>query len=368
MKILILTCNTGQGHNSTAASIIERFKRDNVECVREDALAFLSPKMSEFISSWHVRLYRYAPALFDAGYEFAEKHPSTFADDSVAYNFFCLGVKKLGKYIEDNEIDGVICVHLFCAIMINELCKDKNVKLKTAFVSTDYTCYPGVSECALDAYFIPHADLTGEYIAGGVPEDKIIPSGIPVKDIFFSKIDKKQAKRELGLPEDCRHILMMCGSMGCGPMEDVSAKIKELMPENTYMTVVCGTNEKLKKKIDKIASDRVRVVGFVDNVSLLMDATDLYVTKPGGLSVTEAAQKRLPLAFIDAVLGCEAPNRYFFLTHGMAIASNDPKRLPQVCVKRLINDEALTAQSERMAKEFTENPTDIICGFFTGNK
>ena len=88
MKVLILTCNTGQGHNSTAKSIAEKCAQRGIDCVIEDALAFLSPKMSDFISSWHVRIYRYVPVLFNQGYEFAEKHPAVFADDSVAYNFF----------------------------------------------------------------------------------------------------------------------------------------------------------------------------------------------------------------------------------------------------------------------------------------
>ncbi|MBR2861268.1 MAG: polysaccharide biosynthesis protein [Clostridia bacterium] len=364
MKILLLTCNTGQGHNSTANSIAEKFSQHGVECVTEDALAFLSPKMSDFIASWHVRIYRYAPVLFGFGYEFAEKHPSTFADDSVAYNFFSLGVKKLEKYVLDENITAIICVHMFPALMVNELVKNKELKVKTAFVATDYTCSPGVGESNLDVYFIPHKNLVGEFVACGIPEENIIPSGIPVKDMFYSFEEKREAKKQVGVPENARHILMMCGSMGCGPMETVGEAIKEIMPEDAYMTIVCGTNKKLKKKVDKLESERVRVLGFTDKVSLLMDSADLYVTKPGGLSITEASYKRLPLAFIDAVSGCESYNRYFFITQGMALASNDPKRLPALCVKRLYDEEKLSRQREIMQKEFNRNPAEIICEYF----
>ena len=364
MKVLILTCNTGQGHNSTAKSIAERFNKMNTECVIADALSFLSPQISDFISSWHVRIYRYAPVLFNQGYEFAEKH-SVFADDSVMYNFFCLGVDKLKKYIKENNFDGVINVHVFPGLMINEALKDPGIKLKSAFVATDYTCSPGVADSNLDAYFIPHRNLAGEFIACGVPEEKIIASGIPVKDTYFSSIPKDEAKAQLDIPKDYKHLLMMCGSMGCGPMVDMAEALKAILPSNVILTVVCGTNEKLKKKINKLECGNLRVFGFTDKVPTLMDSADLYLTKPGGLSITEAAHKRLPLAFIDAVSGCESYNRYFFLTRGMALASNDPARLPALVLKRLFDDEKLEIQRRTMEDEFNTDPSGMICGFFT---
>lgn len=364
MKILILTCNTGQGHNSTAKSIKEKFEQYNVECVCADALAFVSKNMSDFIDNMHVTLYRYAPVLFDRGYEFAERHPSVFANDSIAYNFFCLGVDKLNSFVEEGGYTGIICVHVFSALMVTELIKKYPSTLKTAFVATDYTCSPGVSESNLDAYFIPHEDLIGEFIACGVPEEKLIPSGIPVKDVFYHSGDKHLAKRELAIPYDSKHILMMCGSMGCGPMGELTEQLKAIMPENVYLTVVCGTNEKLKKRIDRFSSKNIQVSGYVDNVSTLMDSADLYVTKAGGLSVTEAASKRLPLVFIDAVSGCESYNRYFFLTHSMALASNDLSRLPELIIKRLHDEPALLKQKENMRNQFYKNPSEIICSYF----
>ncbi|MBE7092674.1 MAG: polysaccharide biosynthesis protein [Clostridiales bacterium] len=364
MKILILTCNTGQGHNSTADSIKEKFINEGVACEIADALSFVSPKMSDFICNTHAKLYKYAPVIFDLGYELAEKHPSVFANDSVAYNFFCLGVKKLESFVEENKFTGIISVHMFCALMVTELKKNSRLNIKTAFVSTDYTCHPGVQESNMDAYFIPHENLIGEFVACGVPEEKIIASGIPVKRTFYEKGDKSKAKETLGLNSNQPHILMMCGSMGCGPMENMTEKIKEIMPCDAHLTVVCGTNTKLKKKIEKHAAENITVLGYANNVSLLMDSADLYVTKPGGLSTTEAAMKRLPLAFIDAVSGCESYNRYFFLTRGMAIASNDQSKLPELIIKRLINEPALKKQRDIMEKEFSMDPQQVIFDYF----
>ena len=122
MKLLILTCNTGQGHNSTASSISEKFTSNGCECTAADSLAFLSKKMSRFISSWHTRIYRHAPILFDQGYEYAEKHPSVFADESMAYNFFGHGVNKLNRYMEEGGYDGVYACIRFQPSCLRKRC------------------------------------------------------------------------------------------------------------------------------------------------------------------------------------------------------------------------------------------------------
>ena len=137
--------------------------------------------------------------------------------------------------------------------------------------------------------------------------------------------------------------------------------IKKLLHSFDNSEVYCGT---LKKKIEKHATENITVYGFTDKVSALMDSADLYVTKPGGLSITEAARKRLPLAFIDTVSGCEGYNRYFFLARGLAIASNDPEKLPELIVKRLLNEEALNKQRLIMEKEFSIDPQQVIFDYF----
>ena len=78
MKVLILSCNTGEGHNSCAAALAEECRFQNIPCDTEDALRFISPEVSRFISNWHVRIYRHAPGLFRVGYRAAETIPHSF--------------------------------------------------------------------------------------------------------------------------------------------------------------------------------------------------------------------------------------------------------------------------------------------------
>ncbi len=364
MKILVLSCNTGQGHNSAANAIIEHFTLKGDECVPFDALEFLSKKFSEFICSWHIRLYRYAPVIFNTGYDFSERHP-VFAKDTPVYTILSSGVKKLEKFVCAGEFDGIICTHPFASLMVTEMLDRYTHKnLKTANVSTDYTCCPGVSETKLDAYFSPHKALTQEFIDCGVDENKIYPSGIPIKKTFLTRTEKAAAKAKFNILPEQKHVLMMCGSIGCGPMAELVDTLSRRLPKDVVLTVGCGKNEKLKARIDKLNAPNVRAIGYTNEVSLLMDSADLYLTKAGGISTTEACFKGLPMVFIDAVSGCEAHNRRFFEPLGFGFAASEDDSTTDVCMKVLFDSDKLSKTSEKMVKEFNTDPCEMIYNFF----
>ncbi|MEE1329802.1 MAG: hypothetical protein U0K18_01165 [Acutalibacteraceae bacterium] len=81
--MLILSCNTGEGHNSAAKAIKEKFISRNSECDIKDALAFWSPEKSKLISKGHVFIYRKMPTLFGVGYRFEENHPRKTATNHL---------------------------------------------------------------------------------------------------------------------------------------------------------------------------------------------------------------------------------------------------------------------------------------------
>ena len=139
MKVLILSCNTGEGHNSCAAALEEECRNQNIPCDTEDALRFISPEVSRFISNWHVRIYRHAPGLFRVGYRAAEDHPAQFHEGSALYRYLTQGAEKLCGFIAGSGYDTVICTHTFAALMVSEVVKTHLPNLKTCFIATDYT-------------------------------------------------------------------------------------------------------------------------------------------------------------------------------------------------------------------------------------
>lgn len=353
LRLLILSCNTGEGHNSAARALKGCFEAQNISCEIRDALAFWSPEKSKIISKGHVFIYRRMPKLFGVSYRFEENHPPKKGDESLIYDLVIKGCESLYEYLSENRYDAVICTHVFSAMMMTELKKRRKYAVKSYFVATDYTCSPGVNQTALDAYFIPHKKLIPEFLENGIPEAKLVPSGIPVRMDFYKKTDPKEAKAVLSIPQEKKVVLLMCGSMGCGPIKTLAEYLPQQIPSDSLLVVICGNNRRLFKSLTKYPlPDNMRVLGFTSHMPLYMDAADLILTKPGGLSSTEAAVKALPMLFIDAVPGCETRNYEFFIKNGYADMRDSVLGLCDAVCDLLENGEKLKKMSATLETEF----------------
>ena len=360
MRVLILSCNTGEGHNSCSAAIQECFEKRGVHCEVADALRFISRGASRLFSGAHVAMYRHVPGLFRHGYRFLEQHPGVFQQRTPVHRFLTMGTRRLSRFIVEGGFNVVICSHVLSALILTDALRSEPLPVRTAFVATDYTCSPTVADSDLDLYFIPHEALVDEFVSCGVPREKIVPSGLPVRSDFYTRTDKAEAKRLLGLPGDKKNITLMGGSMGCGPIKDIAKELSPLLSEDCILTVVCGTNQKLYKSIEKYELPNVNLVGYTRDVPLLMDSSEFFMTKPGGITSTEGATKHIPMLFLDVVGGCEEKNLSFFKARGWATGTDDPAEFIAECLM-LINDRKRADEMRRRLEEnFSRNPAKII--------
>lgn len=359
MNILILSCKTGQGHNSVANAIAETLEMQGHSWQMIDALSFISNRTAKIMSWGHSFIYCHCPEVFQAGYEVAERYPKTLSEGSVAYWLFARGSRDLNEYCKEQKFDAIICTHVFAALMVTDMKRSYQFSTKSFFVATDYTCYPGVQESEMDAYFIPDDSLISAY------KDKhTITSGIPVYQRFFSETDKAEAKQSLGIRPEQKHILVMCGSMGCGPMEEIAKRIATNMTSECILSIVCGTNQRLYQKLSEAyaGNANVKIHGFVQNVPLMMEGADIYVTKPGGISTSEAMTKGLPMVLVDAVAGCEDYNLRYFCDMGGAVAAKDPERIAELCLKLVSDADRRSTMTEQLQKA-KKNGAQIICDY-----
>ncbi len=369
MRVLVLSCNTGQGHNSAANAVKKTMEDNGVYCEVKDALGFISKASSAIISKGHVFIYRHAPLLFKVGYRSSEKHRGIFKEKSLMHRFFALGAKKMYKYCVDGGFDVIIVSHAFAALMLSVVKKRYPLSARTYFFATDYTCSPSAEQSDLDTYFIPDALLTEEFSGFGIPRNRIVAGGIPVRKEFFNFTDKSAAKQQLDVDEDRVHLLLMCGSMGCGPMKKLAKRLSKQLTHKQCLTIICGTNKRLRKRLTKRfkSNENVRVLGFVDDISLYMDSADLYITKPGGISVSEAAVKGLPMVFINAVAGCEVYNMHYYIQRGCAVTAEGTAALADLCIN-LASDPSSIEQMSASVKALNPiNASEFIYDYIIGD-
>lgn len=367
-NILILSCSTGQGHNSCAQAVQEYFLEQGIACEIQDVLAFISERTSRFISNGHSWMYRHMPGLFRWGYAYSEKHPSIFKETSVVYKMLTAGSERMFNYIAASTFDAIICTHVFSAMILTHMLKSHPLNVPTAFIATDYTCSPSTEASDLQFYFIPDAALADEYAKCGIPRERMFASGIPVRSSFEKHTAKDDAKRLLGIHAEHKHLLIACGSMGCGPIFKTLRSIACFMGPDIEVSVICGTNRCLFNRLKRRFAQKrnIHIVGYTNQMSLYLDSADLYLTKPGGISVTEAAAKKCPMAFVNAVAGCESYNMQFFMNMGAAITAKSPRRLAVESLRALHSDAVISHMKNALLEYSQPNGVQSIFRILNG--
>lgn len=343
MKALILSCNTGGGHNTAAAAILEELQARGIESEVRDTLVFGSAKVSRVVSGSYVHMTTAIPSLFGCLYKAGEfvsgktgvnhHSPVYFANTRYA--------ARLSAYIDENSIDTVICPHLFPAEALTYLRQKYNdARVHTYGVATDYCLSPFWEETYMDGYFVPHPDILELYVKRGVPRKKLWATGIPVSRKFREKLPREEARKRLGLPEQGRLYLIMTGSMGYG---NTLALCSQLLTADVSagVLVLTGNNHRLQEQLSAEFGEDKRVIGvpFTHQVNLYMDACDVLLTKPGGLSSTEAAVKGVPFIHTMPIPGCETLNAAFFSARGLSLSAADIEQAV-ISARALAEDEA----------------------------
>ena len=323
MDALILSCGTGGGHDSAARAILEEMKLRGHKAVMLNPYTLKSGKLADGINNTYIAAARSAPKTFGAVYKLGDLY-RRLPFRSPVY-FINHGMNEvLEEYISENHFDIVITTHLFPAEILTNMKQHGLDVPKTVFVATDYVCIPFTEETECDAYVIPASELKEDFSGRGLPEEKLCPLGIPTSRCFREQGTGEEAKRRLGLDPKKRYILVTGGSMGGGNIEKAIDKLRTHFASwaDTCLIIICGSNKVLYNKLNAQADPQLVLLGRTEDMAGYMRASDLFITKPGGLSSTEAAVCGVPIFHTAAIPGCESHNARFFSQRGMSIAGD----------------------------------------------
>jgi len=330
----------GEGHNSAAKALQEYFVNQGDSCEIVDTLSLISHQASKGAAELYV--FSTKSHLFENVYSignFVSKNSPIKKSPVYFGNMIYCG--KLKRYITSNKFDAVIATHIFPMEALTALQRMGAIHCKTLGVMTDYTCIPFMEETDVDYYTVPHPDLIDECVNRGMKREKLYPFGIPVKQTFYQKGNKLEAKTTIqaryGLHDRLgkRWFLIMSGGMGFGNLSEIVDEIEHQIEANVQLFVICGNNQTLYDALSLrfLNYNNIVLMGFTNEVSLFMDACDVIFTKPGGLSSTESAVKNIPIIHTAPIPGCETKNAHFFANHGMSFYSD----LAEEQVKAAIN-------------------------------
>lgn len=323
MKVLILSCNTGEGHNYAGKALLECIRLHGDEADLLDIMLLGGKRVSRCVGGAYIGVVKHAPRFFHFLYKLGGLISSSKRKSPVYYANALLA-KPLKRYLDEHHYDIIVTPHLFAAETLTYMKHKNMLTQKVVAIETDYTCIPFWEETDCDYYVIPHKELKSEFVRKGLPEKKLKAYGIPVRQAFSDPRVPKAARQFCKIPEDAHVYLIMSGSMGFGKIQLFTAELLRRIQTDEYIIVICGNNKKLYKilKTEFKRFSNVRILGYTEHIAAYMDASDVLFTKPGGLTTTEAAVKGIPIVHTTPIPGCETRNLEFFSTRGLSITSS----------------------------------------------
>ena len=326
MRVLILSVTAGFGHHATAKAVGDMLTSKGADVHTLDVYAYISNLIRATIDKGYLFSSKHMQTLYRLVYQLAENGGAGYftAGPSIINIINALGASKFARVIAGYAPDVILCTHVFAAQMGDELKKRKKLDdIKTIGIVTDYTLHPYWEDVPHVQYIVTASELlTFRCVKRGIPERRILPFGIPVHPKFNQKLSRADAAAQLGIDPQQRTLLLMGGSMGYAAHVKTLEKLTALgFP--LQLLVVCGNNKKQFLQVEQFASRYqgdcvIKPYGFVHNVEVMMSAADCIVSKPGGLTVSEALAKNLPMLLVDPIPGHEERNVEFLVNNGMA--------------------------------------------------
>lgn len=362
MKCLVMSVKAGFGHHSTGQAVMDYLSQNGFECEMLDTFEYINPILGESISNGYLFSTKHFPEIYGKAYASLDKHEESYDKHSLVAILSKMVSKKINEYISEFKPDVVIGTHSYACLLMTYLKEKGQLKCPTFGIVTDFTVHPFWESTNIDYYVTPHSLLNNQMNKKGIPTEKILPFGIPIKNKFTTKLSKTEARDELGI-EDKFTILIMMGSMGFGNITKHLEKIDNLK-EDFQILCICGNNEKTKKQIEKTTwKKNIKAYGFVNNVELFMDAADCIITKPGGLTTSEFLAKKLPAIIMNPIPGQEDRNMEFLVNSGAAIMATPTFPVDESLYEIMNNDWRLELLRKSVEQIGKPNSTRDFCEF-----
>lgn len=331
MQVLIATATAGGGHLAAAAALDDAWRglrpKDAVD--KLDIVKFFSPLHRKIHVDGYVALVERAPELWGLLFEKTDQVKVVRRMNKLKRAFPTRSRLRFENHVREFKPNVVLCTHYIPLELLGHRRRGGSGRRPfVVSVITDFEAHALWMEPCVDLYCVASEHTKARLVARGAPAEAIIATGIPIAGKFSARPDPRAVRKTIGLRDDLPVLLVLSGGFGMGPVAHILNELDKL--EQPFQAlVVTGRNEELRREL--AARDRkhpTHVLGFASNMHELMSAADLVITKPGGLTTSEALAMGKPLFILNPIPGQEAANSDFLLEHGAAAKANRVEDLP----------------------------------------
>lgn len=373
-KILIFYASYGGGHLSAAKSIKQYIEKyyDDVEIQMIDCVKYVNKALDKVTTTAYREMAKKAPWAWEKVYYNSQDgllgKVSTYSNKIMAV--------KIAKLFREFKPDVVISTHPFGSQMTSYLKQKNKTNCILATIMTDFASHEQwlIGNKFVNFFFVSNELMKKSMVDFGIPDSKIHVTGIPISNRFLQSYNKNEICSLFDIDENKKTILFFGGGeYGLG--KDRTVAILDSLADFSDIQVIAiaGKNEKMKQEFERIVKekkkeDTIKVLPFTDKVPELMAISDLVITKPGGLTVSESLASHLPLIVINPIPGQEEENAEFLENSNCAVwlkKNDEPKKVLSDILNNDSKLEDMRNNSIRLAKQ---NSTQDICNIILANE
>lgn len=331
-KIVIFYSSIGQGHISAAQAIQEEIGRqDPAARVRlQDIRAFMHPVWRRIDERLYWFVANHLPESFESLFRSVQARGNHVPSLSLLPNDY--PEEKVLAYLASQAPDAVLATHYGSAQVLGTL-RDRGLLLNVSigWLHTDFFegYFPRISK-RIDRTFLAHAELESRWLTAGVPADKVVTSGMPVRIPAYEPGARQITLTRLGLTPDTPTLLLTGGKEGAGDYPAVVQSVARHCPGRVQIIAACGMNAKQQTLLAALQAHlppqvTLKVLGLLPQRDLVlhMRVVDLLITKAGGMTPAEAFAMGTPTILLDVVSGHERENAAMFVRLGLAELATD---------------------------------------------
>ena len=350
-RVLMISVSAGSGHVRAAQALVEATaKLNQIEVMHIDVMSYVSRGFRGVYSDFYRHLIHHAPSLWAYLYK---KTDSAQQDDISSLlrrsiEQFC--TKKLISKIHQFQPDHIICTHFLPAELLSRELEQARLSCPVWVQVTDFDLHNLWIQPRMRGYFAANQEVAFKMRERGIAAEAVHVTGIPVSSVFLERHDRLDCRTELGLQPQLPVALILNGGARIGTVVEIAQR---LLSNHSALQViaVAGNNTQRLLELQQLAREfpqRLVAIGFSDSIQKLMAASDLVVTKPGGLTSSECLIMGLPMLLVDPIPGQEERNGDYLMEQGAALKAHDIVALDYKIGQCLANPDTLLTMRNRM--------------------
>lgn len=327
-NIILMYISEISGHHSATIAIEKaiRMRSPDTQILNINAFRYTNPISEKVVNQIYTTVIKRTPKLWDMIYDNPEVKKRL---DKIKDFVHKMNTPKFTRLFRTFTPDVVICTQAFPCGMVADYKKTCDPNIKLIAVMTDYVPHSYWIYDTVDFYITPSEEVSQRLVLKGVPPEKVRALGIPFDPKFNVAVDKTKVYHKLGLSPDLKTVLIMGGGQGLGPIKTIVKSLEKAKCDFQEI-IVTGINKKLykslKKKVKKYKK-KIHLLRYVDYVNELMSVSQVIVTKPGGITTSEALSKRLPMLILRPIPGQEENNTVYLTGKNAAIRLSAPEEI-----------------------------------------